>query len=587
MGGTVKAAPRRREPRHAITYRPARTAGRRIISAAMAIAAAAALSATTAAATTATTASAGAAPQAGAAQVGACPASAIPAERVVAGHRVGETSCQIAGLTPVTDAQQNPWTEATVAISGTAAGFVETAGAPRSDLVDYPRLLFPQFGDTAWAPATTTYSGATPGAGNGLSVLWPDQTANWNGQAVVLVPGQENVPPVGALVPRSGTGLDPQTFTNLYAGPLIDAGYAVIYVRRQASNGLTATLDDGSTKATSLNDNVATTIDWIDTAQTLLRQALGRSPSNVLWYGHSSGVIEGRIFNWSGANRDAGRRKIIDGFLSDDPGGGLPLPLDLPEGQLLADRDGQITYPPGAGLTAAEKAQMTPEITLAHTEYTSFHSWTTLANYLSEKRAGQIAYQRQGLTGKERFDEVAGVSHIANQLGSPPDTLDLEGLVMAQIANLDAWVTLGTTPPPTIADLGGGNAQPPLGQAVDLPPIACPTGYRFGDPVGGDPTQTGYVPFDGHSLEPITAGGELVDANGDGFRDAMPTMDQAWTQEHVWQSTHLSGPDHVSRAAYVACVQHDVTTLQRERLLTPTVAAWYVTQAGLFPAVPW
>lgn len=591
MGGYVTAGPPRRTPRPDTTGHPRRIAVRRstvrrITSTALAMAATAALTATTAAATT-PPAGLTDTSQSSTVQVGACPADAVPAAHVVAGHRVGESSCQITGLTPVADVHRHPWTEASVAISGTAAGYVETTGAPRSDLVDYPRLLFPQFGDTAWTPATTTYSGATPGAGNGLSVLWPNEPASWNGQVVVLVPGQENVPPIGSLVHRSGTGLDPQTFTNLYAGPLIDDGYAVVYVRRQASKGLTATLNDGSTKDTSLNDNVAATVDWINTAEALLQHELGRSPSTVLWYGHSSGVIEGRIFNWSGANQDTSGHKIIDGFLSDDPGGGLPLPLDLPEGQLIGDRDGQITYPPGAGLTAAEKAQMTPELTLAHTEYTSFHPWTTLANYLSEKRAGQIAYQRQGLTGKERFDEVAGVSHIANQVGSPPNTLDLEGLVMAQIANLDAWVTQGSAPPPTIADLGGGNAQPPLGQAIDLPPIACPTGYRYGNPVGGDATETGYAPFDGHTLEPITSGGELVDVDNDGFRDAMPTLDHGWNQEGVWQAEHLSGPHHVTKAAFVACVQQDVNTLLHQHLLTSTSATWYVQQAALFPAVRW
>lgn len=517
------------------------------------------------------------------AQTGRCPAHAMPAPHMAAGYRVGETDCQITALATVTDVHRQSWTEATVALSGTAAGYVQITGAPRSDLADYPRLLYPQFGDTAWAAATTTYSGASPGAGNGLSLLWPNQRSAWNGQIAVLVPGQENVPPIGDLVPRSGTGLDPQTFTNLYAGPLIDQGYAIIYVRRQAKSGLTATLADGSTKDTSLNDNVAATIDWIHTGEALLEQQLGRAPSTVLWYGHSSGVIEGRILNWSGANRDRDGSKIIDGFLSDDPGGGLPLPLDLPEGQVLGDHDGQITYPPGAGLTPAEKAQMTPEITLAHTEYTSTHSWTTQANYLAEKRAGQLSYQRQeGLTGRERFDEVAGVSHIANQVGSPPHTLDLEGLVLAQIANLDAWVTHGTPPPPTIADLDAGNAQPALGQAVDLPPTACPTRYYYGDPVGGDPTQTGAADFDGHTLEPITAGGELVDANHDGFRDAMPALDS------VWQADHLVGAHQpVTRLTYVACVRRDVDHLVHQRLLTPTVASWYVAQAAQFPNVPW
>jgi hypothetical protein len=517
-------------------------------------------------------------------RTGACPADAVPAAHSVAGHQVGETSCQVTGLTQVSDVHNQPWTEATVALAGTAAGWVETAGSPRSDLVDYPRLLFPQFGDTAWAPATTTYAGS-----NGLSVLWPNNPAGWNGKTVVLVPGQENTPPIGTLVPRAGQGLDPQTFTNLYAGPLIDHGYSIIYVRRQAASGLSATLADGTTKDTSLNDNVATTVDWIHTAETLLSQSLDRMPSTVLWYGHSSGVIEGRIFNWSGANRNANGTKIINGFLSDDPGGGLPLPLDLPEGQLLGDHDGQITYPPGAGLTAAEKTQMTPELTLAHTEYTPTHTWTTQANYLAEKRAGEQAYERQGLAEDERFDEVAGVSHIANQIGSPPFTLDLEGLVIAQIDNLDAWVTQGTPPPPTIADLQGGNAQPRLGQAVDLPPIACPTGFRYGDPAGGNATQTGYVPFDGHTLEPMTAGGELVDVNGDGYRDALPTLDKAWQSTRVRPRgpALLGKGQHVTKAVYVACVQRDVTSLLHERLLTPAVASWYVQQAGLFPAVPW
>jgi hypothetical protein len=603
MGESVQAGssrplptPHRQRGRHAAVRRAPGATTRRMWTAAVSVLAAAAFTATGVTAASGSTpvaviSAGGSTPV----QTGACPAGAVPAGHMVAGHLVGESSCQVTQIDTVQDVAKHPWSEANVALSGTAAGYVEIQGAARADLADYPNRLFPQFGITQWEPATTTYSGSAPDAGNGLTVLWPQNKADWNGRVLVLAPGQENVPPIGALVPRQGKGLDNQTYTNLYAGPAIDEGYAVVYIRRQAESGLTATLDGGGTRDTSLNDNVATLVDWITTAETLLNHALGADPKTVLFYGHSSGNIVGNLLRESGANTLPGGRHVVDGVLADDQGGGLPLPLYLPEGQLLGFHNGQVSYPAGAKLTPPDvpqltqsqaKQQLVPEITLAHTLYTSVHSWLVEANFLALKRATQLAYQRQGLTQENAFYEIAGNSHQANQVGSPPMTQDMEGVFLATLSDLQSWVERGTRPPANLTDLSGGNAQPPLGKAIDLPPVACPTGFRYGDPVnGGGPGTAGYAAYDAHTLEPITAGGELVDVNGDGVRDTMPSLDQAWQRLNL-----IGSHQRVTKAVFMACVHRAVDGahgLVPQRLLDPEVGAAFVAQAARFPNISW
>lgn len=119
--------------------------------------------------------------------------------------------------------------------------------------------------------------------------------------------------------------------------------------------------------------------------------------------------------------------------------------------------------------------------------------------------------------------------------------------------------------------------------AIALPPIACPTGVRFPwPPPNGSAQTTGYVPYDGTSLEPVDSRGFLDDLNGNGTRDPLATMQEAWRRLGL-----LNPSPTLTGGAYVDCVTGAVDALVRERLLAVSVASWYIAQARRFPNVPW
>jgi hypothetical protein len=101
--------------------------------------------------------------------------------------------------------------------------------------------------------------------------------------------------------------------------------------------------------------------------------------------------------------------------------------------------------------------------------------------------------------------------------------------------------------------------------------------YPWPAPDGGS-TETGFAPYDGHSLEPVDSRGALVDVNDDGVRDAMPSVTA------VWRQLKLLAPNRqLTSAVYLACVQRDVDDLVHRRLLTSAAADAYLTQARRNP----
>ncbi len=508
-----------------------------------------------------------------------CPDLLVP-HSVVAGYSVGETSCSVTATSSFVDPAGHPWQRVDLALSGTAAGYSDpvTVGNTRKDITDVPDVLYPQFGITGWMPALGTYTGGGDGQGAGISVLYPTTPGQWNGHVAVLVHGQADNTPLGQLVPQPAGGVVPRrSFDNLYADEFVAAGYAVIYTRRPAAGGVPTTLADGATLDESVNDNVTMLRDFLRSGERLLVERLGRAPSLVLWYGHSAGVIAGRLFNYSGLNDEPGGGHYVDGFLSDDPGGGLPLPLTMPEGQVLGVHDGHVTYPSNALLSESTRNRMVPELTFAHALYLDHHTWLPGVSYLSLKQLGEQLYRRSELSGKTAFYVVGGVSHIPDSTGSPAHTLDMGSLIQAAIPVLQDWVARGTPPPAGRSGADGRSDQ------LLLPPIACPTGYRYPWPApAGASSQTGFVPYDGTTPEAVNSQGALVDVNGDGVRDAMPTIDQAW------QGFGLSrGGRSVTRNAYVSCVRRDADGLLHDRLISSAMASWYVRQAGGYPNLPW
>lgn len=500
--------------------------------------------------------------------------------QVVAGYSVGEDSCVVAGGAATTDAAGHPWLVQTMDFSGSAAGWADpvTTGNTRKDLTDAPEYLLPQFGIATWTAGRGTYSAD---AGTGISVVYPQDRRVWNGDAVLLMHGQSNNSPLGTLVPQTPGGpLPATTFDNMFADEWIDAGYAVIYVARPASSGVPTTLAGGAQVDESLNDNVHAVLQWLSSGQRFLAQVLGAPPRRTFEDGHSAGTIWANVANMSGFNTRPDGSHVISGFLGDDPGGGLPLPLRMREGELFGTAPGPgVGYPADALLSAATRRQMVPVLTLPHEDYQDRHTWAPNTTYESFKEEA-AELDKMEVPNITRSFMIAGVSHIPSSTGSPALTLDYGTVVQAAIPMLAAWVKHGVQPPASIIPPTGSDD---IGRMVQLPPQACPTGlhYPWAFP-NGAASATGYVGYDGTALEPVDARGVWLDVNHDGRRDAIPTMAQVWHQRHL--ATHGV---HVTDADMVTCTRAATATLVRQRLLTPAGAAQWIARAATALATGW
>jgi hypothetical protein len=520
-----------------------------------------------------------------------------PPVQQAAGHTVGITQCDIVSETKVADSRGKAFVRMEIAISGSVFGYVPpaTVGITRKDITDEPELLYPQFGVTKWVPGVATYAGGNDAKGAGLTILYPDPAAKtpWNGKVYFVVHGSANNMPMGPLVPVASDGFTQKTFTNLYARQMMDKGYAVIYTRRPAGGGVKATLDDG--KGTVLNnetitDHVGMLLDFFKLGKGIITARLGKAPATSYWYGHSAGVIVGRLINYTGRNWDPNGKRYFDGFFMDDPGGGLPLPVLLGKDEVFGQRDGRVTYNPADVLfaTPAAKAKFTREINLAHAAYLSTHDWIPDVSFLTLKRQAALILHQHGMDDMSVTYEIGGVSHFPNQIGSADKTLDIGPIADSVLGLLDAWVQRDIPPPPTIANLAalgtGGAYAAEHTQILQLPPIACPTGVRYfyGPAPAGQAFDTGYAPFDGTSLEPVDSRGVLVDVNGDGYRDKMPTIDEAWINAGL-----IGAGQAVDEPRYARCVASSTRALVDDRLITPASAGWYNAQAKNYPNVPW
>ena len=526
-------------------------------------------------------------------------ASFAPPMQQIAGHTVGISQCEIVSETKVADSQGKPFVRLEIAISGSVYGFIPpaTVGVTRLDVTDYPQALYTQYGITKWVGGLTKYDGGVDDKGAGLTVIYPDPASGtpWNGKVYFVVHGTANNEPLGELVPVGKDGFTEKTFFNHYARQMMDKGYAVIYPRRPGSiykATLKATLDDGKNTVidNSINDHIGMQLDFYKTGKGIIIQRLGKAPTASYWYGHSSGATIGRLINYFGGNWDDHGKRYFDGFFSDDPGGGSMMPVMLGKDEVFGEKDGRLTYNPAEVLfrTAYDKSRFTKEITISHGAYLSAHEWTPTVLYPTMKRQTALILHEQGLDDRAVMYEVAGVSHIANTIGSSEKTLDIAPLADRVFDLLDEWVQHDVPPPPTIANLAalgvGGSYAAQHTQLLELPPIACPTGVRYfyGPAPRGGATSTGYAAFDGKALEPINSRGSLVDVNGDSYRDTMPTIEQAWVDRGL-----IAAGQAVDAKTYAACIEKSAGTLLEKGLISQSSAEWYKAQSKNYPNVPW
>jgi hypothetical protein len=280
-------------------------------------------------------------------------------------------------------------------------------------------------------------------------------------------------------------------------------------------------------------------------------------------------------------NKDADGRDTISGFILDDPGGGLFLPILVKNGQDVLYR------------TRESKVQFVKSISIAHQAYPLVYSNIVpgemdLNNIpegvspvaLNNKRKMARLMKDKGID-KFRMYEVRGVSHIGGERledGKDGDVqiLDLSRLMDGVIDLLDNWVETGIEPPGTKSD------DPSVGasaSAIALPETACPLGKYYPFPqfrgIGGA-GRTGFAAYDGTSLEPLDGQLMFVDMNENGRRDKRETVTEAWRRMGL-----LKLDETFSRDKYVVCVQSTAARLRKENLITETIANLYVEDAEM------
>jgi hypothetical protein len=499
----------------------------------------------------------------------------LPPRQQVGDKLVGPDKCLITSDDIVFNLKGKPFRRLELRISGTVAGFAVKQGPRFGYFNDAPDLVFTQSGNNGPRFAGVgRYEGAT---GHGMSLFLPLNAADWNGKLFVTAHGAGPYGGVGTLIPRhAGADFNPLTNLNRYVGLMIDRGYAVAHTLRSSSivgGDVVVTLDDGTVlPKNNVSSHAGFIAGFTAIAENIVRHRLGHDARRRYFYGFSAGSMMGRQVQYQpGANRGLDGGRLFDGFLLDDAGGGMWLPILKVDGKdvLFAGRDAE---------------RFVPQIDLSHALYLG-----ETGDFLKLKRENARLLAQKGLGDRHRMYEIRGVSHFdAGQTSLPdlvPETLDLGGLMESFIDMLDRWVDNGIAPPPTRSDLPEIAGDEREGQshkgAIALPEVACPLGERFVFPPAHGASrrsfqETAFAAFDGTNLEPLDGHGRLIDMNHNGMRDRRETVREAWARLGL-----IAAGEPFGRRAYVACVANAAANLVSEGFLPPGLIAWYVRRAEL------
>ena len=497
----------------------------------------------------------------------------LPAPQVLVANILGSLETQVNSESTIRSAEGQAYRQVDVGISGRLEGCTRRDGPRSTDLTDVPLLWLhhahfderpPQL------PLRPEHSPPGPlshgvgrfeaAAGSGITMLYAEAPAAWNGKLYVVQHGSGIYPRMGELPRREpGASFTPHASRNYFAATMIDKGYAVAWVRKDASRtgGVSRVeLEDGSSVTRTFTSHAALELALTKYAQGFMEERLGRKPSRTYFYGFSGGGRTGRIMNYvPGANLDADGTRIVDGYLLDDAGGGVPFPVMFRDGQDVLLQ------------SARDREAFAPQIDVSHALY-------YVDAYLPLKRENARIILEKGLGDKHRVYEVRGVSHFDAGRGRP-ESLDSGGLMEALIDALDQWVDGGVAPPASRADVPALASQP----AIALPEVACPVGVYYQFPPGESDDRraaqtTTLAAFDGVSPEPMDARGVLVDMNGNGARDTRESVAAAWQRLGL-----LGAGEALTPARYAACIEQAAAALAQDRLLPQRLVGHYRQQA--------
>jgi hypothetical protein len=471
--------------------------------------------------------------------------------------------------------------------SGTLSGWIVKQGARQNYFTSGPDFTFTQYGN----PHSPRFHGILryeAAKGTSLTLTYPE--TGWNGKLYVLVHGRSGSFLRGTMRPWDEY-FDPEKpfDANKYEKSMLARGYAIARTRRNADGfsigDYSAVLDDGTVwPDQNINMVPELILDEVRLLNRFLEERLGSKPTRNYWWGHSAGAYSALALNYliqsnPEINKDADGRETINGFIDDDPGGGMFLPLLIKDGQDILYR------------TRESRAQFVKSIAIAHQAYPLVYSNIVpgemdLGNLpegfspvaLNNKRKMARLMIDKGISNFRMY-EVRGVSHSGGERyedGKNGDIqiLDLSRLMDGVLDLLDDWVEKGIEPPATKSDDPGVGAG---ALAISLPETACPLGQYFPFPqfrgVQGAGS-TGFAAYDGTSLEPLDGQLQFVDMNENGSRDQRETVTQAWRRKGL-----LNQGETFSRSSYVACVESTAAKLRRENLITDQIVQLYLQDA--------
>lgn len=509
-------------------------------------------------------------------------------KKTVNGKPVGQEECRMLDYGLVDP--QRKYHRLDIGISGTLSGYVVKDGARQNYFTSGPDFTYTQFGNVD-RPRFHGILKYEMEKGTSLTLTYPE--TGWNGKVFVMVHGRSGSFLRRTLRPWNEYYDGAKPFdANKYERSMLARGYAVARTRRNADGfvpgDFSAVLDDG-TVWTDQNINMVPELllDEVRLVGNMLKRRLGKKPSRNYWWGHSAGTYTALALNYMiqsdpQLNKDADGQETISGFLGDDPGGGLFLPMLQKNGQDILYR------------TRQEKAGFVKTLVISHQAYPLVYSNVVVGEFdaqhapagisdtaLTNKRNMAKLFGKKGMDNVFRMYEVRGVSHQGDEDLETNRERDVQVVHLSRVMDravdlLDDWVEKNVEPPKTKADDPSVSAS----AAISLPETACPLGQYFPFPPlrgnnSGSAGVTSFAPFDGASLEPLDGQLMYVDMNRDGRRDQRENVATAWRRLGL-----LGQNEAMTRDKYVACVRTAAEKLREENFLTEASVRAYVEEAG-------
>jgi hypothetical protein len=544
-------------------------------------------------------------------------------KQTIRGRQVGQEDCKLME-TDFTFAGRR-FRRMDMGISGTIDGYLAKEGRYNTYFGSNPEFTYAQGGNRN--PLFYGTGRYDMDKGSEVVFLYPLEASTWNGKMFVTAHGAGRSFARGTLK-RWDLNLNPASplsDVSKYERLMLEKGYAVAKTYRSTlmeGGDTVVTLDDGTVFTDrNVTEQPRLIYGFAKVGWNVLERRLGRKPSRTYWYGHSGGARPGRVMNFQpGLNVGPDGKHIIDGFILDDAGSGLWLPIVMKNGRdvlfteheelpwFVTENPEMAKLDPKLFSGAKHKEWFVPEIEIAHLSYVNETpddppAWAS-NNFLTNKRLNAKALRDKGLSAKHRTYELAGISHSGGEYlpeGRRGDVViwDMSRVMDGLVDMLDNWVEKGIAPPPNKSDwaeLGDADRDGSIENGpLMIPDVACPTGvfHPFPESQGpGGQGVTGFAPFTGDGLEPVDGRGAVkfdgdnwyynfVDMNRNGYRDFRETMTQAWRRLGL-----IHQNETFSRAHYTACIQKAVDKLLAEKFILPRTAQFYLDQGKtmVFPS---